>query len=102
MPLADGGVQYVWTGDRWQTAPDHLLGHDPQTWFPLTFAENGDILPFTWVDTFAVDIDAAEEEECWMAPPWCPHSTSLCSLLPFNSPFSLQESFFPRPPDLLK
>lgn len=59
MPLTDGGVQYVWSGDRWQTAPDHLLGHDPQTWFPLTFAANGDIEPFQWVDTFSVDVDAA-------------------------------------------
>jgi hypothetical protein len=25
VPLAGGGVQFVWTGDRWQTAPDHLL-----------------------------------------------------------------------------
>lgn len=47
-----------WTGDRWQTAPDHLLGHDPQTWFPLTFLDNGDIAPFNWTDEFEVDIDA--------------------------------------------
>ena len=59
MPLVDGGVQYVWTGDVWQTAPDHLLGHDPQVMFPLEFADNGDISPFVKVDSFVVDIDAA-------------------------------------------
>jgi hypothetical protein len=59
MPTTDGSTQYVWTGDRWQTAPDHLLGHDPQTWFPLTFDDNGDILPFQWGDSFAVEVDAA-------------------------------------------
>ena len=31
MPLADGGAQYVWTGDRWQTAPDHLLCQLPES-----------------------------------------------------------------------
>lgn len=57
IPLVGGGVQYVWTGDRWQDAPDHLLGHDPQTWFPLTFEDNGDIVPFEWVDSFVVDVE---------------------------------------------
>merc|ERR1712181_78064 len=30
-----GTVDFVWTGDRWQSAPDHLKDHDLQTWLPL-------------------------------------------------------------------
>ena len=38
MPLADGGAQYVWTGDRWYSAPDAMKGHDLQHWAPLAWA----------------------------------------------------------------
>merc|ERR1712107_778727 len=35
MGGADGTVNFIWTGDRWQSAPDHLKDHDLQTWLPL-------------------------------------------------------------------
>ncbi len=29
------GIAYVWTGDRWQQAPDGIKGHDPQYWVSM-------------------------------------------------------------------
>ena len=53
-----GGTQYVWTGDRWQTAPDGKWGHDFQTQLPLNFDDaDGSIVPLEWVDTFELDVD---------------------------------------------
>lgn len=34
---ADGSTSWVWTGDQWQSAPDHIKGHDFQYWAPLRF-----------------------------------------------------------------
>lgn len=47
IPMA-GGLAYVWMADRWQSASDHVKGHDLQFWSPpLKFSpENGFILPF--------------------------------------------------------
>jgi hypothetical protein len=50
------GTQYVWTGDRWQQAPDGIKGHEPQFWVPLNFQANGDIEPVKWVDEFTLDL----------------------------------------------
>ncbi len=35
------GTEYIWTGDRWQQAPDGIKGHDPQFWvgYRLHFQE---------------------------------------------------------------
>jgi hypothetical protein len=56
VPLVGGGVQHVWTGDRWQTSPDRLWGHDPQTWLPLEFGPDGLPMPLQWVDNFTLDV----------------------------------------------
>ncbi|KAL0483063.1 hypothetical protein AKO1_014963 [Acrasis kona] len=50
------GKEYIWTGDRWQQAPDGIKAHDPQTWVPLKFGEDGSVLPITWVDEFEIDV----------------------------------------------
>ncbi len=50
------GVLYVWTGDRWQQAPDGIKGHEPQFWAPLSFDSNGAINKVTWIDEFTMDV----------------------------------------------
>lgn len=52
---ADGGVSYVWTGDRWMQAPDGTKAHEPQSWLKLTFA--GEVLlPLRWSDTLELNV----------------------------------------------
>lgn len=74
---AQGLTTYVWTGDRypihmlffllatfvfflfclrWQQAPDHLKGHEPQYWTPLHFNSDGSITKIDWIDTFTLDV----------------------------------------------
>jgi hypothetical protein len=37
---------FIWMGDRWQSCPDGVKGHDFQFWSaPLKFSPDGDILP---------------------------------------------------------
>lgn len=50
------GVEYIWTGDRWQQAPDGIKGHEPQYWVPLSFGADGSIEDVDWVDEFQIDI----------------------------------------------
>jgi beta-xylosidase len=50
------GTEYIWTGDRWQQAPDGIKGHDPQYWVPLQFTSDGLIANMTWVDEFTIDV----------------------------------------------
>ena len=57
-PTPGGGTGYIWTGDRWQQAPDGLFAHDPQTWAPLEFDDStGAILPMAWHDNFTIEIE---------------------------------------------
>jgi hypothetical protein len=73
---AQGLTTYVWTGDRylihmfffcsqllpflfylrWQQAPDHLKGHEPQYWTPLYFNSDGSITKINWIDTCTLDV----------------------------------------------
>ena len=39
---ADGSVEYIWTGDRWQSAKDGIKAHDWQYWSVLEFQKNKD------------------------------------------------------------
>jgi beta-xylosidase len=50
------GVGYIWTGDRWNAAPDGLFGHDPQTWAPMTFDAEGAIMPMAFHESFAIEL----------------------------------------------
>ena len=49
------GQEYIWTGDRWQQAPDGVKGHDPQYWVPLNF-KDGMIERVQWLDKFTIDV----------------------------------------------
>ena len=55
----DNGVQYLWIGDRWQTAPDKMKAHDFTYWGPLEFDINGNdvsVKTMEWRDNFTIDI----------------------------------------------
>ncbi len=59
VPLVDGTTALIWTGDKWQQSPDAKYDEQPQTWLPLTF--DGDtIAPLAFVDSFTLDVAAAE------------------------------------------
>ena len=45
-----------WYGDRWQSAPDGVKGHDFTYWSPLAFAADGNITAFAWVDNFTITV----------------------------------------------
>ena len=53
----DNGLQYIWIGDRWQSAPDHLKAHDFTYWGPLEVHFDKDGIKFPvmeWKDNFTV------------------------------------------------
>jgi len=52
------GMEYLWQGDRWQSALDGIKGHDFSYWEPLTFDSSGNVTgPLVWVDSFAIDVE---------------------------------------------
>lgn len=55
VPLANGDTAFVWTGDRWQQAPNGRYDQQPQVWLPLTF-EGDTIQPLKYVSSFSLDI----------------------------------------------
>mmetsp|Transcript_3805 Transcript_3805/g.5771 ORF Transcript_3805/g.5771 Transcript_3805/m.5771 type:complete len:245 (+) Transcript_3805:284-1018(+) len=56
VPNRNGSIQHIWTGDRWQQAPDGLKGHDPQVWVGLNFDEKGIALPVTWQNSISFEV----------------------------------------------
>lgn len=57
VPSSTGELQYLWTGDRWQQAPDGIKGHEGQYWYPLVFDPDGTIVDVEWVDSFVLDVE---------------------------------------------
>lgn len=55
-PDGTGATQWMWIGDRWQSAPDGIKGHDFTYWSPLAFLANGTIVPMVWADNFTVTV----------------------------------------------
>ena len=55
--LSPKGTQYMWQGDRWQSAPDGIKGHDFTYWQPLEFSSSGSITPMKFTNSFMVDVD---------------------------------------------
>ena len=53
---ADGELSFVWQGDRWQSAPDHLKSHDFTYWDTLSFTAAGAVERLTWRDWITVDV----------------------------------------------
>jgi hypothetical protein len=49
-----GEAEFIWQGDRWQSAPDHIKAHDFQYWAKLQFGNGGEISPMVWLDEFVV------------------------------------------------
>eukprot|EP01116_Phalansterium_solitarium_P010020 TRINITY_DN24401_c0_g1_i1.p1 TRINITY_DN24401_c0_g1~~TRINITY_DN24401_c0_g1_i1.p1 ORF type:complete len:347 (-),score=107.94 TRINITY_DN24401_c0_g1_i1:115-1155(-) len=54
VQLADGSYTYLWQGDRWQSAPDGLKGHDFSYWGPLQFDASGNVSVLAWQDSFTL------------------------------------------------
>eukprot|EP00483_Globobulimina_turgida_P009342 UN09361 len=55
-------MMYLWSGDRWQQAPDELHGHDPQIWQPLQFKSDGtinDLQNVSGIPSFQIDINVS-------------------------------------------
>jgi hypothetical protein len=50
------GTAYVWMGDRWQSTPDKIKGHDFQYWAPLEFTQDGGIVPMKQVDNWRIEL----------------------------------------------
>jgi len=53
---ADGSTQWIWTGNQWGTAPDHVYNHDLIYWYPLQFYTNGSIMQVQWEDTISISL----------------------------------------------
>jgi hypothetical protein len=52
-----GGTEFILIGDRWQSAPDGVKGHDYTYWTsPLEFAEDGMIERLEWEDRWTVQL----------------------------------------------
>jgi hypothetical protein len=50
-----GEPLFIWMGDRWQSCPDGVKGHDFQFWsMPLEFGTNGDMRPLKDVRTWHI------------------------------------------------
>ena len=60
-----GKGTFLWTGDRWQSAPDRLKDHDFQTWLPLQFTDAGAsaapamVKQMVFLDSFSIDVELA-------------------------------------------
>merc|ERR1719265_2458686 len=69
VETASGNTEYIWTGDRWESAADGIKAHDLQYWTPLTWAHDakaGVDLPqrLAWLDNFTIDtgLDVAQSD----------------------------------------
>jgi len=50
-----GELSYIWIGDRWQSAPDGIKGHDFTYWGPIIFS-NGNIEPLPFDNNFTISV----------------------------------------------
>jgi hypothetical protein len=55
IPTASG-MAYIWMGDRWQSTPDKIKGHDFQYWARLEFTQDGGIIPMKQVDDWQIEL----------------------------------------------
>ena len=56
IPDTNDADQILWTGDRWQQAPDGLKGHEGQYWTLLKFDAAGRISKLRHVDNVTLEI----------------------------------------------
>ena len=50
------GMAYIWMGDRWQSTPDKIKGHDFQYWGSMDFTADGRIVPFKPIDEWKIEL----------------------------------------------
>jgi hypothetical protein len=50
------GIAFIWMGDRWQSTPDKIKGHDFQYWAPLELTQVGDIVALKQVDNWRIEL----------------------------------------------
>jgi hypothetical protein len=50
------GIEYMWIGDAWQSAPDSIKGHDFTVWSPMSFTSDGNITHMSFLANFTVDV----------------------------------------------
>jgi hypothetical protein len=56
LPTAHG-TEYIWMGDRWQSTPDKVKGHDFQFWSsPLKFDGDGNIAKLAREDEWSIEL----------------------------------------------
>lgn len=58
VKLASGETEFLWTGDRWQSAlaTDGLKSHDNQYWTPLQFDSDGNVATLQWDSGFSLEM----------------------------------------------
>ncbi len=49
-------LQFMWYGDRWQSAEDGVKAHDFTYWSALNFMDDGNITSFVWQNNFVVSV----------------------------------------------
>jgi len=49
-------LQYVWMGNQWGTAPDHVYNHDLIYWYPLQFNADNTIQQIQWKDEIQLSL----------------------------------------------
>lgn len=52
-----GSIGWLWQGDRWQSSPDRIKGHDFTYFSPMEFDAAGNITAFKWLDNFTIDVN---------------------------------------------
>jgi hypothetical protein len=50
------GVQFLWRGDRWQSAPDRIKAHDFTYWGALHFGADGNVTALQWQDSISIEV----------------------------------------------
>ncbi len=54
--VSTSGSQFMWIGDKWQSAPDSIKSHDFTYWYPLSFDVTGNVTAMKYVYDFAIDM----------------------------------------------
>eukprot|EP01114_Cavostelium_apophysatum_P023183 TRINITY_DN8657_c0_g1_i1.p2 TRINITY_DN8657_c0_g1~~TRINITY_DN8657_c0_g1_i1.p2 ORF type:complete len:321 (-),score=32.44 TRINITY_DN8657_c0_g1_i1:47-1009(-) len=57
------GWQYLWQGDRWQSAPDGIKGHDLSYWGPLDFDSVGNIAQLQFQKEISINVSTSVQEK---------------------------------------
>ena len=53
---SEGGKQFAYVGDHWQSSPDGLKSHDFTVWAPLVFDASGNVSTPGFEDSFVIDV----------------------------------------------